>query len=55
MKSSYPFAAGILLCLPFLIDTAGNAVDFYDTIVRWDDVKHLVNWALLSRAIGALA
>lgn len=53
--TAYPFAADILLTLPFLIDTAGNAADFYDTIVWWDDMNHLVNWALLSGAVGALA
>ena len=50
-----PFAADILLTLPFLIDTVGNAVDFYDSISWWDDVNHLVNWALLFGAVGALA
>ena len=54
-KSTYPFAADILLALPFLIDTVGNAVDFYDSISWWDDVNHLVNWALLFGAVGALA
>ena len=54
-KSTYPFAADILLTLPFLIDTVGNAVDFYDSIWWWDDVNHLVNWALLAGAVGALA
>ena len=54
-KSDYPFAADILLTLPFLIDTVGNAVDFYDSISWWDDVNHLANWALLSGAVGALA
>ena len=53
--TAYPFTADILLTLPFLIDTAGNAADFYDSIVWWDDVNHLVNWALLSGAVGALA
>ncbi|MYB75889.1 MAG: hypothetical protein F4X83_02080 [Chloroflexi bacterium] len=53
--TAYPFVADILLTLPFLIDTIGNAVDFYDTIWWWDDVNHLVNWALLSGAVGALA
>ncbi|MDE2929392.1 MAG: hypothetical protein OXQ27_00525 [Chloroflexota bacterium] len=53
--TAYPFATDILLTLPFLIDTAGNAADFYDTIVWWDDVNHLVNWALLSGAVGALS
>ncbi len=50
-----PYAAGILFALLFYLDTAGNAADFYDTIVWWDDVNHLVNWALLSGAVGALA
>ena len=54
-ESAYPYAVDILLVLPFLIDTIGNAVDFYDTIWWWDDVNHLVNWALLSGAVGALA
>ena len=31
-RSAYPFAADILLVLPFLIDTAGNAADLYDRI-----------------------
>ena len=30
-------------------------MDFYDSISWWDDVNHLVNWALLSGAVGALA
>ena len=54
-NTAYPYAADILLTLPFLIDTAGNAVDFYDSIWWWDDLNHLVNWALLSGAVGALA
>ena len=44
-----------MLALPFLIDTVGDTVDFYDSIWWWDDVNHLVNWALLSGAVGALA
>ena len=50
-----PFASDILLTLPFLIDTAGNALDLYDSIEWWDDANHLVNWALLSGAVGSLA
>ena len=53
--TAYPYATDILLTLPFLIDTAGNAADLYDTIWWWDDANHLVNWALLSGAVGALA
>ena len=51
----YPYAADILFTLPLIIDAAGNALDLYDTIWWWDDAKHLVNWAILSGAVGALA
>ena len=54
-KSSYPYGSDILLTLPFLIDTSGNALNLYDSIEWWDDANHLVNWALLSGAVGALA
>jgi len=50
----FPVAADILLGLPFLIDVAGNALDLYDTIEWWDDLNHLVNWALHTAAIGLL-
>lgn len=53
-RSSYPYPTDVLLTLPFLIDTTGNSLDLYDTVVWWDDANHLVNWALLSGAIGAL-
>ena len=53
--SPYPFLADILITLPFLIDTAGNALDLYDTIDWWDDANHLVNWGLLAGGAGALA
>jgi hypothetical protein len=33
--------------MPFLIDTAGNAANLYDTIDWWDDANHVVNWAIL--------
>ena len=54
-RPSYPYATDLLLTLPFLVDTAGNALDLYDTIVWWDDANHFVNWTLLSGAVGALA
>ncbi|MCH8279806.1 MAG: hypothetical protein IIC96_03925 [Chloroflexi bacterium] len=53
-RPAFPYATDVLLTLPFLIDTLGNTLDLYDTIVWWDDVNHLVNWALLSGAIGVL-
>ena len=54
-QSVYPYPADILITLPFLIDTAGNSLDLYDTVQWWDDANHLVNWALLAGGIGALA
>ena len=54
-KPAYPYPVDLLLTLPFLIDTAGNALDLYDTIEWWDDVNHFVNWMLVSGAVGALA
>lgn len=50
----YPYDIDILFILPFLIDTAGNAANLYDTIGVWDDVNHLVNWGILSAAFGRL-
>ena len=54
-RPPYPYPTDVLLTLPFLVDTAGNALDLYDTIVWWDDANHFVNWALLSGAVGTLA
>lgn len=48
----YPFALDILWTLPFVIDTAGNAADLYDSIAWWDDLTHFVDWALLTAAFG---
>jgi hypothetical protein len=50
----YPYTLDILLVLPFLIDTAGNAANLYDTIDWWDDANHFVNWALLVAAFAQL-
>ena len=50
----YPHAADVLLVLPFLIDVGGNALDLYDSVGWWDDLNHLVNWAILSAAFGQL-
>jgi hypothetical protein len=44
----------MLLGLPFLIDTLGNALDMYDSITWWDDVNHFGNWAILAAAFGQL-
>jgi hypothetical protein len=51
-RARYPYALDILLVLPFLIDTAGNALDLYDSVSWWDDANHLVNWFLLVLGFG---
>ncbi len=51
-RSRYPFALDILIVLPFLIDTVGNALDLYDSVGWWDDVNHLVNWLILVLGFG---
>lgn len=50
----YPVTLDILLVMPFLIDTAGNALDIYDRISWWDDLNHFGNWGLLVAACGQL-
>ena len=52
--SRYPYALDILIVLPFLIDTAGNALDLYDSLGWWDDANHLVNWLLLVLGFGQI-
>ena len=32
----------------------GNALNLYDSISWWDDVNHLVNWAILVGGFGRL-
>jgi hypothetical protein len=50
----FPVVADLLFGLPFLIDITGNALNLYDTITWWDDLNHLVNWAMHTAAIGLL-
>jgi hypothetical protein len=51
-RARYPYALDILIVLPFLIDTAGNALDLYDSVSWWDDANHLVNWLILVLGFG---
>ena len=53
-RPPYPYAADILLVLPFLVDVAGNALDLYDSVSWWDDFNHFLNWALLTGGVAAL-
>jgi hypothetical protein len=49
-----PYLAFALVMLGFLVDTTGNSLDFYDTLVWWDDLNHFVNWVFLNAGIGLL-
>jgi hypothetical protein len=53
-RVDYPYALDVLIVLPFLIDTAGNATNLYDTISWWDDLNHFINWAILTAGFGQL-
>ena len=49
-----PYVAFALVMLGFLIDTTGNSLDFYDSLVWWDDLNHFVNWFFLLSGIGLI-
>ena len=49
----YPHTADALLAAPFLIDTLGNLLGFYDAYLVTDDVLHAANWVLLVMAYHA--
>ncbi len=51
---SYPLVADILITIPFVVDLLGNAFNFYDSIDHFDDACHLVNWAILTGAVGTV-
>ena len=47
----YPHAVDMLIVLPFLIDTGGNALDLYS--VSWfDNLAHFLNWWILVSAFA---
>ncbi len=43
----YPYLVDALVVLPFLVDTLGNALNFYNTYDSTDDVLHFWNWVFL--------
>jgi hypothetical protein len=53
-RPAFPALADLLWTLPFFIDTAGNALDLYDSVGWWDDANHFFNWMLLAGSFGAL-
>lgn len=49
----YPHTADLFLSLPFLVDTLGNLLGFYDEWTVTDDILHLANWVFLVIAYHA--
>jgi hypothetical protein len=49
-----PYVAFALIMLGFLVDTSGNSLDLYDTVVWWDDSNHFVNWFFLLSGLGLI-
>ncbi len=43
----YPYLVDTLVIAPFLVDTLGNVLNFYNNYDSTDDVLHFVNWVLL--------
>jgi hypothetical protein len=53
-RAPYPALADALIVSPFLVDTLGNALNFYNSYDRTDDVLHFLNWVLLVAGITLL-
>lgn len=53
-KRPYPHAIDICIVAPFLLDTAGNALDLYDSVVWFDDLMHYLTWIPWVTAFGLL-
>lgn len=49
----YSVELDIALTLPFLLDTAANAVGLYDSWEQTDDVLHALNWVILVFGVTA--
>ena len=52
-RGPYPVGLDVALTVPFLLDTAANAVGLYDHFARTDDALHFVNWLVLVGGVTA--
>ena len=50
-RSSFPWAADLLVTITCFTDILGNRMDLYDTVVWFDDWMHFMNTGLLAAAI----
>ncbi|ADB35692.1 hypothetical protein Kfla_6700 [Kribbella flavida DSM 17836] len=51
LHTSFPWAAHLLITLPWLVDLIGNRLNLFDTIAWWDDAMHFVLWGLLTAGV----
>jgi hypothetical protein len=51
----YPHHIDLVVALPFLLDTAGNTFDLFDSISWWDDFMHVLNWIPWVMVAGFIA
>jgi hypothetical protein len=51
----YPHHVDLVVALPFMLDTAGNAFNLFDTITWWDDFMHALNWIPWVMVAGFIA
>ena len=50
-RQAFPWAADLLITLPWLIDLAGNRLNLFDAVNWWDDLMHFVLWGLLTAGV----
>jgi hypothetical protein len=50
----FPYAAAVLMTLPFVVDLAGNATRLYVEVENFDDAVHAVNPVLFVAALALL-
>lgn len=49
-----PYAAFVLMMLPFWSDTTANWLDLFRSVAWWDDLSHFGHWLLLCSGLGLL-
>lgn len=49
--SGFPWAADLLISLPWLLDTLGNRFGLFESIGWWDKMMHFLNWLLLTGGV----
>jgi len=52
-KTPFPHLVDILVVLPFIIDSGGNALNLYNTTEFFDRFAHWFNWVSLTIAFGS--